>query len=231
MNIIGSIYVVDEPHLDVLKNTLSSTPPPGGGAVAGSTLCVDLDETDNMIEVWFPNHAQKGTLLCPPPIAMYKEIDGDMEGFISEYFNYLKHEESVQDFIASMMLLLHLGGNIIIYTPSHLEDDAIWMNNLIMFFFTEFGITIGTPTTVAEYDSKYDSSNATFMYSRGVMDVFDYIMSTQDMTPPWYVHDRIIMDLLPLCSKEENPIHKFEEIKALQMMGYTPFKPSVIFDR
>ena len=231
MNIIGTVYLVDEEHIDVLKSNLMNNPPPGGRIATGTMLCLDMDETDNMLEVWFPNHAQKATLLCPPPIAMYKSIDGDSEGFIDEYIRYLKYEESVNDFIASILLFLHLGGNILLYTPSNLGEDTVWLNTLMMFFYTEFGITIGTPTSACSYDPSYDSVIPNFMYLHGVMDLMDYIYSSTDIPLDPIIQSKLRMELAPMTPIGEDPLEIYNIMKFHQAEGLMAFKPAVTFDR
>lgn len=233
MNILGTIYLVDEPNIEILKRELSTNPPPGGGLATGTMLCIDMDESDNKLEQWFPYHTQKGTLLCPPPLAMYKEIDGDQEGFIQSYYEYLDYDESVQDFIASMLLLLHIGGRIMLYTPAYISDDTIWMNTLMLFFFTRFGITIGTSADRSfSYDAKYDGQVANFMYRRGVMEIFDYINSSTDLSCPPEFQDKVCIDLLPYCGPEDNPLQLFDLIKFNLSHYHVPItKSAIMFDR
>lgn len=231
MNIIGTIYLVDEPNIDVLKRNLMNIPPPGGRLATGTIMCMDMDETDNMLELWFPEHCQKATLLCPPPLAMYKEIDGDLEGFIQAYNEYLDYDESVQDFIASMLLYLHIGGDILLYTPSHIEDDAIWVNTLVMYFFTRFGITIGTSATnQAAYDPRYDSVVAVFIYSKGLMDVFDFVNSYLNPYPDPSIVERLCMDLSRFCGPGDNPMELYDSmITSLTCYGTPLLRPAVVF--
>lgn len=213
MIILGTIYLVDEPHIDVLKQNLMSIPPPEGRPATGTMLCLDMDETDNLLEMWFPQHCQKATILCPPPEAMRAEIDGEQEKFIQIYNNYLEYDPVVQDLIASLLLFLHLGGNILLYTPSYIEDDAIWINVLCMFFYTRFGITIGTSISgSAGYDPNYDSSNAVFMYSKGVMDPFDFIASNPELYPNSQIIDQLCCDLAPYCHSGMTPIALYDHI-------------------
>ena len=178
MNIIGTMFLVDEANMNVLRNNLMSFPPPGGGLATGTMLCIDMDDSDDSIEQQFPLHAQKGTLLCPPPSALYKEIDGDQEGFIMEYNMYLDNDPSVQDFIASMLLYLHIGGHILLYTPTPIDSDAIWLNTLQLFFYTRYGITIGTGINCpSSYDPSFDIKIANMLFAKSYMEVLDFIYS------------------------------------------------------
>lgn len=229
-NIIGTIYLVDEPHIDVLKANLMNIPPPGGRVATGTMLCMDMDESDNMLELWFPDHCQKATLLCPPPIAMYKEIDGDMEGFVEEYNRYLDSEESVQEFLASMLLFLHIGGNILLYTPSHLEDDAVWLNTLVLYFYTRFGITIGGPNSQAAYDQSFDKIIPEFLYGHGVMDVFDFVSSSVEMPMDPFIRNKLAMELMPFSGPDQNPLDYYYFIKMKQSEGYPACQPAIIFN-
>ena len=233
MNIIGTLFVIDAPHIDLLKYQLATNPPPMGMLAGNRLLCMDMDETTNELEEQFPNHCMKATLLCPPPIAMYKEIDGDQEGFIEAYYDYLDHEESVQEFIATMLLFLHVGGNIILYTPAYMEDDPVWMNTLILFFFTRFGITIGTsPQNGFFYDQNYDNRISDILYQRRMIDVFDYINSTTYYPyPPLETYDQVMNDLSFFAGKDENPYDMFLIIKnSLLQNGVPIIKPAIVFD-
>jgi hypothetical protein len=90
-----------------------------------------------------------------------------------EYNDYLEHDDSVQEFIATMLLFLHAGGQVLLYSPAMLEDGAGWLNTLMIFFYTRYGITIGTPTNEFSYDPTYDGIVAEMLYNKGYIDVFD----------------------------------------------------------
>ena len=49
MNIIGTMFLVDEANMNVLRNNLMSFPPPGGGLATGTMLCIDIDDSDYSI--------------------------------------------------------------------------------------------------------------------------------------------------------------------------------------
>lgn len=232
MNIIGNIHLIDDAHIDILQRELSTNPPPGGYLATGTLLCMDMDETDDRLEQWFPNHCQKATLLCPPPIAMYKEIDGDEEGFIQAYNDYLDYDPSVQDFVSSMLLFLHIGGNILLYTPSLISDGAIWINTLSMWFFTRYGVTIGTPMSKADYDPKYDGMIADMLYRKGLMNVFDYINSCVNPVPPLDIEEKLCLDLELFCPIGEHPMELYYHMRnSLFNNGIPVIKPAVMFEK
>ena len=210
MNIIGTMFLVDEANMNVLRNNLMSFPPPGGGLATGTMLCIDMDDSDDSIEQQFPLHAQKGTLLCPPPSALYKEIDGDQEGFIMEYNMYLDNDPSVQDFIASMLLYLHIGGHILLYTPTPIDSDAIWLNTLQLFFYTRYGITIGTGINCpSSYDPSFDIKIANMLFSKSYMEVLDFIYSVGANSITMITGDllsKVLYELEPYCYPGDNPM-------------------------
>lgn len=235
MNIIGTIYLVDEHHVNVLQNNLMRYAPPGGGLATGTMMCIDMDDADDSIEKAFPMHAQKGTLLCPPPSALYKEIDGDQEGFIMDYNMYLDTDASVQDFIASMLLYLHIGGHILLYSPTPIDSDAIWLNTLQLYFYSRYGITIGTgESSPFSYDPKYDSYIASLLFSKNYMEVLDYLYAvagkTFDPMSGMNLTEKALYELIPYCGPNENPMNLLTYIQSNILMGYPPaYKPAVMF--
>lgn len=237
MNIIGTIYFVDEEHMDVLRSNLMQIPPPGGGLVNGTMLCIDMDDSDNSIEQQFPLHTQKGTLLCPPPSALYKEIDGDQEGFIMEYNMYLDTDPSVQDFVTSMILYLHVGGHILLYTPTPIDSDAIWLNTLQLWFYSRFGIAIGTGTTRFSYDQRYDAQIATMLFIKSYIGVLDFIYSigpnnVQAQMIGDELFRKVLFELEPYCYYGDNPMEILYFIQRNFSMGGSPaYKPAVVFGR
>lgn len=236
MNIIGTMFLVDEANMNVLRNNLMSFPPPGGGLATGTMLCIDMDDSDDSIEQQFPLHAQKGTLLCPPPSALYKEIDGDQEGFIMEYNMYLDNDPSVQDFIASMLLYLHIGGHILLYTPTPIDSDAIWLNTLQLFFYTRYGITIGTGINCPSgYDPSFDIKIANMLFAKSYMEVLDFIYSVGANSITMITGDllsKVLYELEPYCYPGDNPMDLLYFIRNNLLMGGPPaYKPAVMFGR
>lgn len=236
MNIIGTMFLVDEANMNVLRNNLMSFPPPGGGLATGTMLCIDMDDADDSIEQQFPLHAQKGTLLCPPPSALYKEIDGDQEGFIMEYNMYLDNDPSVQDFIASMLLYLHIGGHILLYTPTPIDSDAIWLNTLQLFFYTRYGITIGTGINCpSSYDPSFDIKIANMLFAKSYMEVLDFIYSVGANSITMITGDllsKVLYELEPYCYPGDNPMDLLYFIHNSLLMGGPPaYKPAVMFGR
>ena len=233
MNIIGTMYLVDEPNIDVLKNALSTMPPPNtpGVPIKNTIMCLDLDEGDNMLELWFPDHCQKATILCPPPLALYKEIDGDMEGFINEYNYYLEMDSAVQEFIASILFYSHHGGSTIIYIPCHMEDDSLWVHTLTSFFLTHYGISIGGLKYQFSYDPTFDNTIAAFLYTMGWMDIYDYaISSPSQLIPSLYIKQKIIEDLGPIAGPDVDPLELYSYMRyAMARTGNLILKPAVTF--
>lgn len=238
MNIIGTIFFVDEKHMDVLQQNLSTMAPPGMPGVPNNMtmLCIDMSEEDDQIEQWFPNHSQKGTLLTPPPSALYKQIDGDQEGFIVEYNNYLDNDQSVRDFVASMLYYLHIGGNILLYTPTEMDADSIWLNTLRLWFYSRFGITIGTGLQDSfAYDAKYDYIIANELYGRlGAMSVTDFIYSIgADITKVDPINmQKFYQEMEPFVMAGEDPFSILQFIQYNLLTGGSPaYKPAVLFGR
>ena len=232
MNINGVVYLVDVPNINVLKHKLSTTPPPNGGVIMNTTLCLDMDETDNMIELWFPYHAQKATLLCPPPIAMYKEIDGDQEGFIQEYNKYLEPDQTVQEFIPSIILYLYRGGTVMIYSPSYIADETIWVNILMMYFYTRFGLKIGTSAQDGfYYDTRYDPSIAMYLYYHNMIpwQEFISICSINPFRSDAHIASKLSYDMQSVCGSINPEQYYLELMNGIS--NHKTLQPLVTFER
>lgn len=236
-NILGTIYLMDEDCIDVLRKNLTTMPPPGGFPDPKATiLCIDMSDEDDHLEKWFPHHTQKGTLLLPPPSALYKQIDGDQEGFITEYNNYLDNDQSVKDFVATMLYYMHIGGNILLYTPTEINSGAVWINVLELWFYSRYGITMGTaPDAPFFYDQNYDYIVANELYTcLGMMSALDFVYSVDadlsKVTPANM--QRLYQDLQPLVMEGEDPFSILYFIRGNLLSGYPPaYKPAVVFGR
>ena len=230
MNIIGSMYIMDATGIDAIVHQLSTNPPPRGILAGGRVICMDMDETQDDLEKMFPEHCTKATIFCPPPSVMMKEIDGDGEGFIMEYNDYLEHDETVQEFISTMLLFLHVGGQILLYSPALLDDGAVWLNTLLLFFYTRYGITVGTPTNEFSYDPSYDATIIDLLYARDCINVFDYCNGYPDMNPSISLANKAYYELSHFCGPGEDPAMVYYRIKSNVMKYGVPIlKPGVIF--
>ena len=215
MLLLGTLNLMDEPHMDLLQYQLSTHVPPAPGIIQNTVMCMDLDETSTELEDKFPNHTQKATLLLPPPAAMMKYVDGDQEGFIEEYNLYLEYESSVQEFISSMIYFMYMGGNVLLYAPVCMDDDTIWINTLQLFFFTRYGISIGTSAEHPyAYDQNYDSVVNNLLYSKDYIDIFSYTYNSTYSMPSSEVWDKAVRDLMTIGGPESNPVEIFGMIKA-----------------
>jgi hypothetical protein len=126
-------------------------------------MVLDLDETSDELKSMFPNDAIKGTVLLPPPSAIFLQIDGDQEGFIFDYEMYLRSNDVV-DYISTIIFMIYSGINTLIYIPSY-SEDSVWVNVLLGFFEKEFGIHIGTSVTNGfSYNGTQDHYISNLMY-------------------------------------------------------------------
>jgi hypothetical protein len=230
----GTMYLIDEQHIDVLKNNLMTMPPPMGGRIYGSVLCLDMDETSDDIEQMFPMHTQKATLLTPPPIAMQYYVDGNAEGFIEQYNYYLDFEESVQEFICSMLFYMHMGGNILLYCPQCLDDDSIWLNTLQVFFYTRYGITTGTSAEHRyQFDMNYNDAVNNLLYSKGFISIIEYINETSNLAGPGQpgslIWNKAMIDLPRIGGYDVNPIDTYLYIKHRGLSGRPFSVPGLSF--
>lgn len=232
MILLGTMYIIDEQNIEVLKSQLSAFPPPLGGPYVKDTLmCLNMDESSSDIDDMFPYHTQKATLLLPPPFAMQKYVDGDQEGFIHEYNFYLEYDIAVQEFIASILYYLHVGGNILVYIPQCLDDDSIWINTFQLFFFTRYGITMGTSIEHKfAFDIMYNNIIDDLLYSKNYIDIFDYVNNYTERMPGSLVWDKATRDLYTIGGFDVDPIQTYMMIKmSMQNYGVPILRPAVTF--
>ena len=76
--LLGNLYLAED--INFVRTVLSDP--------MSRTICMSMDEADDTLEREFPNLVQKSTILCAPPSAIYKEVDGDSEGFINDYLYF-----------------------------------------------------------------------------------------------------------------------------------------------
>lgn len=220
MNILGTLYLADD--INFVRLVLSDP--------TSRTICLSTDEADNTLEKEFPMMVQKATILCAPPSAIYKDIDGDHEGFVNEYTEYL-NSSSVTDFIALVLAFMHRGGNVLLYIPSYTED-SIWVNTLLINLLDRFGILAGMSEDKSfSYNPEYDAIIADVIYTYGYISVFDYISSYPFTEPSPQAIDRLNIDLAPYCEPGQCGAALFCSIKLnIICNGANPIvKPAVIF--
>ena len=218
MNILGTLYTAEDPNF---VRTVLSDP-------RSNTICMSMDETDNTLESEFPNRVQVSTILCAPPSAIYKDIDGKHEEFIQDYNEYLD-SPPVTEFIAAMLSFMHRGGNILLYIPEFTED-SVWVNVLILNLYTRFGVTAGMSEDRSfSYDPRYDTVIANLLYYYGYIDIFDYLNSNPDIVPGQEVWDKVCIDLAPYCLSGENGLNVYSRLKYNIMSGnVNPNRPLMV---
>lgn len=193
---------------------------------------LNTDESDQTLETMYPDKCQCATLLCPPPVAVYKEIDGDRNGFVAEYLKYLS-EPSVEEFIAVMLACMHQGRSLLISVTDY-SEDSIWLNILRGYFEERFGIHIGTSENDLPFcNPAFGDRVIEFMYSYGVVDVFDFMMCESKQIPMDFSIDlinKLRSDLSPFAVNGQDPLELYGIIKTNQMMTGNPIiKPAISY--
>lgn len=222
MMLLGTLYLADD--INFVRTVLSDP--------MSKTICMSMDEADETLEQEFPRLVQKSTILCPPPSAIYKEVDGDTDGFIQEYLRYLD-SPSIIDFLTAMLYYMHTGGNILVYIPEY-TDDSIWVNILCNFLSSNFGIIPGSSAEKSYYyNPEYDYKILLTLYENGYMSIFEFIGSyPYQVLEPDQEHYRIIdkvgNDLAPFCTSE-GPYELFNRLRYNIAHGSSPIiKPAML---
>lgn len=159
----GKLMLADNKSFGLFREAMYMSP---------TMICLDMDEEPNQLINMFPQRYQKFTLLCPPPSIMYKAIDGDEAGFAEEYDKYLESKEC-RELILVILKFLSIGGQGIMYIPE--TDDLIWVNQLLIHLFTNYGLSVGTTDRPFMYDARYDDPNSILLYTNDLMNTIEFL--------------------------------------------------------
>lgn len=240
MTINGEVNIYDEQHLDALTSYLINCPPPQSGQLYGSVLCVDLDDAGEFdLDKKFPYHVQKGTVLCPPPSAIYKQIDGDADGFVREYQSYLANDELVMDFESTLLIYLKNGGRILIYSPAPIDGGVVWLDILLSHIMNKYGIIVGTDKIPFTYNPAYEVPNARNLFANNGINVLDFIYSVgcEPNNMGFYgimdIYGKVLYELeQQFCYPGDDPQELLKFICVNSLCGYPPaYKPAIMFSR
>ena len=148
-----------------------------------SMVCI-LDDTTSNLERSFPNNTISLPILLPTRSALEKEIDGDRNGFIREYSQWLDCSETVKGNISAIILALSRGIHVLFVIPYY-EPDSLWINQLCQFFLIRYGIHIGSidgniPFNVNNsIDNQINLSNR--LYIDNIIDCTTFIASLPEL--------------------------------------------------
>lgn len=121
----GTIYVTDRE--DIIYTVDLNT-----------TKIISLDEDGILRE---DKNIINGTCLLPTVSCKIAEADGDEYRYDIEYSNHL-FQPFQQQFIASLLAYLYIGGNLIFFLPE-LDSETCTLRKLIQHIYTLYGIHIG----------------------------------------------------------------------------------------
>jgi len=202
----GTIYLTDD--VDLISSALSQP---------RKYIIYDLDDQSNNMDIMFPKYSVKATVLNPPPSAVHKHCDGLQEEFIDEYQRYLISED-VCDIVALMIIGLNNGFDAFIYIPSF-SEDSVWVNILLMYFETIYGIHVGTSAeNVFSFNPEFQNVIASTLYFKLQIDILSYINLISDPSVPFSYATffsqidpmvKIQADLLCHSGIDENPYDTF----------------------
>lgn len=158
----GSIYITN--NQQVVLNSAQNY----------SIICMS-GETDNFKELIHATNASVASVLLPPYDAVMLELDGDINGFVNAYYNYLSNNEPAM-FISLILRALYNGTNILLYLTDE-ESKLNYMPVFSKYMHDVFGIIIGTETYQFSYNSGYLSVIYDTLYMNELMTSKEYIQS------------------------------------------------------
>lgn len=224
----GILYVLD--NVDNIAGAMSAD-------VYGRHVVLNLSEdiSTTKVEDIFKGITQDATILCPPPGAVYMEIDGDTEGFKNYYNNYLCSDE-VKRFILLTLYAVHTGVNVYMYIPEF-TNESMWIGMLLNHLLYEYGISVGFVGKRFSFDPKIADKVMCDLYLANFINPFELIsfINTTDYLYPYPLEK--MSNELKFYGCETNDVMKFVmECKANQQYAAnrninTPpvLRPAIVF--
>jgi hypothetical protein len=226
----GILYVVD--NIDNIAGAISANP---YGRHAVLNLSEDISSTQ--IGEVFKDITQDATILCPPPIATYMEIDGNTEGFKQCYAEYLFNDE-VKRFLLLVLYAVHNGVNVYMYIPEF-TNESIWIGLLLNHLKVEYGIDVGLVGKKFMYDIRLADKVLMELYLGNFINPFEYIsyLGGFDYMYPEVVA-RLSMDLARFGCGTNDVISFITDCKAQQNYVYAKYgvagpailRPVIVFE-
>lgn len=221
----GTLFLADE--LNFVKAILSDP--------YSTTLIFSLDEVDHSLEKDY-YRAIQATVLLPPPSAIFAEIDGDSEKFVTEYREYLSSIVPT-DFIVTILKLLHDGIDGILYIPSF-NEESVWVNVLLSYLFETYGIKLGTSSTDGFlFDRRYKFKIAEDLFMRNYITALEYVAETYGNTYHTYIPETLvdkvyyeIRQFIPPGMPLEKYCDWYVESMIQSQTGFLPM-PAVTFEQ
>ena len=214
----GTIYLLKD--INIARSALSDQHP---------YVLLNVDDTDCELSREFPTKVQQSNILCPPPGILYKEIDGDIDGFVNGYNMYLASKE-VDNFISMMMCCLYKGINLILYVIDY-SDDSVWINILVSYLYKTYGIKVGiSANDKFDFDIRYIGFDVDRMFVNGHINIFEYMSLCPHMSAPTFDKDlvsRIREELEPFTAFGVDPLYTFNLVKSIN--PNIPARPALMF--
>lgn len=222
MNIFqGTMYVVDSER--VILGCINAAP-----YLNHVVLNVSENKDEDISQSpYLQGIVQDSTILCPPPSAVYMEIDGNTNGFIDCYREYLYSPE-VRSFILMALFGMYRGMRLYLYLPEF-TNESIWIGVLIGHLKDVYGIDVGLIGKKFAFDDQYSEDILCEWYARNFIDVFEFISYFNPMGRFGYkvqpLGGKIIMDLIPFGFENVQDPFKFiksckeDQARAMQMTG------------
>lgn len=122
----------------------------------------------------------KVPLLIPDYHSLSLLIDGRVRDYERSYINSLSSPAAVELF-ASILGILYMGGNVVMYFPEE-NTDLNYSDVLLIHIQKTYGITVESRSTAYMYDTRYDNFNARLLFLYNIITPLDYIMMVDNLT-------------------------------------------------
>lgn len=115
-----------------------------------------------------------GSILIPDYNTMECEINGDINGFVNKYCQYLS-SESPNMFIRTIIAALYKGTNVLLFFPPQAQGLK-YPEILLNYLFEYHGIQCGGPDRQFMYNHAFDNINAASLYNMNIISPQEYLL-------------------------------------------------------
>lgn len=145
--------------------------------------------------------------LVPDYNIMSKDIEGEFGAFDIEYDNMLSEEPAAQ-FFAAIITAMFKGFNVVLYFPKCCLGLR-YVNNLLFYIQSQFGIIAQTKTTKYMYIESFDGFNVALMYANNTINGYEFLLYFSGQMDI-YLAKKLIYELKPFA-KNPNDINSYLE--------------------
>lgn len=183
----GTLNIITDPQL-IMQSTV------GSPNIKVLVISGNMNESDQFIQA---TNASLVSVLLPPPSASMMEMDGNIQGYLESYYEYLNSGHAFM-FVCVILRAIYNDINVVLYTTPE-ESQLSFMSVIAQFFQNQFGITIGTIDQPYQFNPNYFSMILEIMYLNNMMTADELLYSYPEniQMQNQYLLTKLYSDIIP----------------------------------